>query len=62
MDYMFASDLEREFKLPESTWRFWHTTGKLPATKLGRRLVWRRADVLAFLASQGLEDAEPAKR
>jgi hypothetical protein len=53
MDFMYAADLEREFKLPESTWRYWNTIGKLPATKLGRRLVWRRADVLNFLAAQG---------
>jgi hypothetical protein len=54
MEFMFAKDLEQEFRLPESTWRYWHLTGKLPATKLGRRVVWRREDVLTFLAAQGL--------
>ena len=54
-DLMYAADLERDYKLPESTWRFWHYTGRLRAAKLGRRLVWKRADVLAFLAEQGLD-------
>lgn len=54
-DFMFASDLEREFKLVESTWRYFHYEGKLPAVKVGRRLVWKRADVLEFLAAQGLD-------
>jgi hypothetical protein len=54
---MFCEDLEREFRLPQSTWRYWNATEKLKAAKLGRRLVWRRSDVLAFLAAQGL-DAE----
>ncbi|WP_082950186.1 MULTISPECIES: helix-turn-helix domain-containing protein [unclassified Mycobacterium] len=54
-DLLFASDLEREYRLPESTWRFWHYEGKLPAAKIGRRLVWKRSDVVAFLAAQGLD-------
>ncbi|MEC4764767.1 helix-turn-helix domain-containing protein [Mycobacterium sherrisii] len=54
-DLLFARDLEREYHLPESTWRFWHYEGKLPAAKVGRRLVWKRSDVIEFLASQGLD-------
>lgn len=52
---LFASDLHREFKLPESTWRYWHYTDKLRAAKLGRRLVWKRVDVVRFLAEQGVD-------
>ena len=58
MELLFAEDLEREYRLLASTWRYWHYQGKLPATKLGRRLVWRRSDVVRFLAAQGLNSGE----
>jgi hypothetical protein len=54
-DLMFAEDLETEYRLPASTWRFWHYSKRLPATKIGRRLVWRRSDVIKFLSEQGLD-------
>jgi hypothetical protein len=54
-DFMFAADLERDYKLPQSTWRHWHHTGQLRAAKVGRRLVWKRGDAIAFLAEQGLD-------
>jgi hypothetical protein len=56
LELLFAEDLENEYRLPASTWRYWHYNGRLTATKLGRRLVWKRADVLKFLAEQGLGD------
>lgn len=54
-DLMFADELEAEYRLPASSWRYFHYVGKLRATKIGRRLVWKRADVVAFLAEQGLD-------
>jgi prophage regulatory protein len=36
-----------------STWRYWAMLGKGPASfKLGRRRVWRKTDVLAWIAEQ----------
>ena len=59
-EWMFTEDLERDFKLPQSTWRYWHQTGRGPkARKWGRRLVWRRDEVEAFFAElEAAADAE----
>jgi hypothetical protein len=52
-EYLFAEDMERDYKLPESTWRYFHSVGKGPkASKLGRRLVWKRSEVEAWVAQQ----------
>jgi predicted DNA-binding transcriptional regulator AlpA len=57
-EYLFAEDMESEYKLPASTWRYFYGAGKGPkASKLGRRLVWKRSDVEAWIAEQ--EESPP---
>ena len=52
-DYLSSSDLEALTGTKASTWRFWAMTGKGPASfKIGRRRVWRRSTVMAWLAEQ----------
>lgn len=52
-EYMGAPDLERMTGTKASTWRYWAMLGTGPASfKLGRRRVWRRAEVLAWIAQQ----------
>jgi prophage regulatory protein len=52
-DYLDAAYLEVLTGTKASTWRYWATTGRGPASfRLGRRRVWRRAEVLAWLAEQ----------
>lgn len=51
--FMDAADLEELTGTPKSTWRYWAHIGTGPASfKLGRRRVWRRSTVLAWLADQ----------
>nr|WP_139333293.1 helix-turn-helix domain-containing protein [Mycobacterium sp. SP-6446] len=39
--------------IPASTWRYWATIDSGPRSfKIGRRRVWRRTDVLAWIAQQ----------
>jgi predicted DNA-binding transcriptional regulator AlpA len=46
-------DLEKLTGTKASTWRYWAMLGTGPASfKLGRRRVWRKADVLAWIAAQ----------
>jgi prophage regulatory protein len=46
-------DLERLTGTKASTWRYWAMLGTGPASfKLGRRRVWRRADVLVWIEGQ----------
>ena len=48
--------------IPEATLRFWRhlgTTGP-PSAKLGRRVVYREADVLAWVDAQFENDGKPA--
>jgi predicted DNA-binding transcriptional regulator AlpA len=50
---MSAPELEELTGTPESTWRYWAHIGTGPASfKLGRRRVWKRSTVLAWLESQ----------
>jgi predicted DNA-binding transcriptional regulator AlpA len=61
-EYMTAPDLEGLTGTPESTWRYWaHVDAQRspgdqplgpPSFKLGRRRVWKRTSVLAWLESQ----------
>ena len=48
-----STDLERFTGTSASTWRYWAHIGKGPASfKLGRRRVYRKAEVLRWLAEQ----------
>lgn len=52
-EYLTAKDIEEMTGTRASTWRYWVTLGQGPASfKLGRRRVWRRETVEAWLAEQ----------
>jgi prophage regulatory protein len=52
-EYLGSLDLEQWTGTPASTWRYWAHIGQGPASfKLGRRRVWKRSAVLAWLESQ----------
>jgi hypothetical protein len=55
VDYLGSVGLERLTGIPASTWRYWAINDTGPHSfKLGRRRVWRRVDVLAWIAEQDL--------
>ena len=57
--YSTAPELERLTGTRASTWRYWASVGQGPASfKLGRRPVWRRDVVLAWLEQQEQESAQ----
>ncbi|GAA1082994.1 helix-turn-helix transcriptional regulator [Tsukamurella spumae] len=46
-----AKDCQRETGIPEGTWRYYAHVGTGPASfKLGKRRVWRKSVVLAWIA------------
>ena len=48
-----ALDLEKLTGTRASTWRYWAMLGTGPKSfKLGRRRVWRRSEVLGWIADQ----------
>jgi prophage regulatory protein len=52
-EYPTAADLEQFTGTPASTWRYWAHIGSGPTSfKLGRRRVWKRSAVLAWLERQ----------
>ncbi len=52
-DFLDATDLETMTGTPAATWRYWYSIGQGPKSfKLGRRRVWRRSDVAAWLEQQ----------
>jgi prophage regulatory protein len=52
-EYLSALDLEKWTGTKASTWRYWASIGQGPASfKLGKRRVWKRSAVLAWLADQ----------
>lgn len=52
-EYLTAPQLEQKTGTPASTWRYWAHLGKGPASfKLGRRRVWKRSTVEAWLEQQ----------
>jgi hypothetical protein len=64
-EYMTALELEELTGTPMSTWRYWASVGQGPLSfLLGRRRLWKRASVMAWLAQQelrtGVGDAVPA--
>lgn len=51
--YMSASDLEEFTGVPASTWRYFAHTNQGPASlKIGRRRVWKREVIDAWLSAQ----------
>jgi predicted DNA-binding transcriptional regulator AlpA len=52
-DYLSSTRLQQLTGIPASTWRYWAINGVGPRSfKLGRRRVWRRSDVLAWIEQQ----------
>lgn len=52
-DYLGSVALQELTGIPASTWRYWAHIGTGPASfKLGRRRVWRKTDVVAWIAKQ----------
>lgn len=52
-EYLDSVELEAMTGTPASTWRWWAHCGQGPASfKLGRRRVWPRSVVMAWLAEQ----------
>ena len=49
-EYLSAQQLEQITGTPASSWRYWAHIGSGPASfKLGRRRLWKRSTVLAWL-------------
>lgn len=52
-EYFDSTDLEELTGTKASTWRYWASIGAGPASfKIGRRRVWRKSDVTAWIAEQ----------
>lgn len=52
-EYLFAEELEVLTGIPQSTWRYWSSIDQGPPSfLLGRRRVWRKTAVDAWLAEQ----------
>jgi excisionase family DNA binding protein len=49
MALMSIEDLERDSKVSRFTWRTWIRSGKLPAVRLGRRVLVDEKDYAKFL-------------
>lgn len=52
-EYLSSVQLEELTGTKASTWRYWAAKGEGPDSfKLGRRRVWRKSDVLQWIAEQ----------
>ena len=52
-EFFSSTDLEKSTGTKASTWRYWASIGTGPASfKLGKRRVWRKSDVVAWIAEQ----------
>jgi prophage regulatory protein len=52
-DYLSSAALEQLTGTPASTWRYWAINDTGPRSfKIGRRRVWRRSEVLAWISAQ----------
>ena len=52
-EFLGAMDLEEITGTKASTWRYWASIGQGPPSfRLGRRRVWRKAEVMSWLAEQ----------
>jgi predicted DNA-binding transcriptional regulator AlpA len=48
-----STDLEKFTGTKASTWRYWASIGAGPPSfKLGKRRVWRKSDVMAWITQQ----------
>jgi predicted DNA-binding transcriptional regulator AlpA len=61
MDLMRVPEVAQLIGVPEATLRFWrHINAGPPSAKLGRRVVYRREDVLAWIEAQFANDPSAA--
>lgn len=52
-EFWQSTDCEAHTGIPAGTWRYYAHAGKGPASfKLGKRRVWRKSAVLAWIAAQ----------
>jgi excisionase family DNA binding protein len=52
-DLLTVEEIAAELRIPEGTFRTWRANDKGPKSfRIGRRVVYRRADVEAWLAAQ----------
>jgi predicted DNA-binding transcriptional regulator AlpA len=52
-EYLDSIELEELTGTPASTWRYWASIGQGPPSfKLGRRRVWQRSAVMAWIEAQ----------
>jgi prophage regulatory protein len=57
IEYLSSADLERMTGTKASTWRYWASVGDGPSSfKLGRRRVWKRSVVMAWLEAKEKAD------
>lgn len=57
-DLLTVDEIAAELRVPESTFRTWRSLGKGPKSfKLGRRVVYRRSDVQAWIDRQEADTA-----
>lgn len=59
MDLMTIEEVSRDYRIPANTLRFWRQRREGPPSfKLGRRVMYRRADVDAWIEAQVQADAQ----
>ena len=57
-DYLGSVALQDLTGIPASTWRYWAMNDTGPRSfKLGRRRVWRKSDVISWIAAQEAKTA-----
>lgn len=62
-EMLTVGDLAKLFQKSEATIRYWRHTGYGPkGTKFGRRVLFRRADVDAWIAAQEAAEHGPSGR
>jgi prophage regulatory protein len=58
-EFLDGNDLERITGIKSGTWRYWAWSGKCPpGIKLGRRRVWRRSVINAWIKEQEQKTAQ----
>jgi prophage regulatory protein len=61
-EYLTSAHLQEWTGTKASTWRYWASIGTGPASfKLGRRRVWKKSIVLAWLAEQEEKEHESVR-
>jgi prophage regulatory protein len=57
-EYLTTAEVAELVRAPSETVRYWDHIGKMPKSiKLGRRRLWKRSDVIAWIENQFAERA-----